>query len=97
MLVLVGRGPVTMFGVIVADILVHVQRGRQRRRSDESMCEHDSQEAAHGDSVLRSKDTLPRSQLSECCRTQQHGDHAFDRETERELCQSPGSIRLNMG
>jgi hypothetical protein len=58
MFVLVRRGPVVMVRMIVADVLVYVQQRARGRRCDQGVGEHESDEPAHEDSLLRALRTL---------------------------------------
>jgi hypothetical protein len=53
MIVIVGRRAMVVIRVIVAAVLVDVQRRRHGRRDDQGLDEHESQDPAHGDSLLR--------------------------------------------
>jgi hypothetical protein len=52
-LVLVGSRPVVMIRMIVTDVLVYVQRRSRGRRDDQGTAEHDCDQTAHEDSLLR--------------------------------------------
>lgn len=53
MRVLVGCRPVVMVRVIVACVLVHVEQRARGRRDSQRVGEHESDEPAHGFSLLR--------------------------------------------
>jgi hypothetical protein len=58
MFVLVRSRPVVMVGMIVADVLMDVQQRARGRRYDQGVGEHQSDEPAHEDSLLRASRTL---------------------------------------
>ncbi len=60
-IVIVGRRAVVVIRVIVACVLVNVQRRRQGRRGDQGLNEHGCDEAAHGKSLLRPAERLSRA------------------------------------
>ena len=53
MIVIVSRRPVVVIRVIVPDVLVDVQRRRHGRRHGQGLNEHECDEPAHEDSLLR--------------------------------------------
>ena len=53
MIVIVCRRAVVVIRVIVACVLVDVQRRRHERRSDQGLNEHECDDTAHGNSLLR--------------------------------------------
>jgi hypothetical protein len=57
MFVLVRSRPVMMLWMIVAEVLVYVERRRHGRRDDQSLGKHECDQAVHGISLLR-----PRAQ-----------------------------------
>src|SRR5918992_3115887 len=57
MFVLVRSRPVMMVRMIVAEVLVYMERRRHGRRDDQSLGKHECDQAVHGISLLR-----PRAQ-----------------------------------
>ena len=58
MMVIVCRRAVVVIRVIVACVLVDVQRRRHGRRDDQGLNEHECDDTAHGNSLLRPRNGL---------------------------------------
>jgi hypothetical protein len=79
--VIVSRRAVVMIRVIVPNVLVDVQRRRHGRRHGQGLNEHESDEPAHEDSLLRSAERASGSR--DALNTSRHGISSANRASGR--------------